>query len=417
MVRFVESFQKTLLSIFVCFLLVQCSSNSTPEQVDHIRILDEIDSLKNVNIYSTEIEPPYSVELIPEVIFESNKEVHIEGSLKHATVDDEGRVYIGATLPGKVGIYVFGSDGAFIKKISNYGRGPGEFEAISSILIFDKTLYVLDTRLHKIGFFSTDDFTHIKDELINKNQIEPKSKFTALMNGVSLNAIGESTLLMEMAVLNLNNLNEFDYRRIYPLNPNGEVGPNPILEIDRYLFYILKGNRNSDIKFGFTPPFSRNTLYETSEKGFIYTAWSENFLIKKYDSSGNYLSAYYYPYENSNLNIRELGLSQERLNIVEETEKPKKWPALYTLELDDEERLWVANITNSDSTYQWWVLDTEGQLMAKFELPGIRTKQSAFSGKPTVIIKNGYFYKREFDYNNDIDRIVKYRIVFKKRLE
>lgn len=401
-----------LLLIFTFIFFISCNHSDKADNLP-----EEIKELEQLKVYSTEEEPTHTIELVPKVIYESNEEVFIEGSLKYATVDDEGRLYIGSTIPGKVGIYVFDSKGAFIKKLSNYGRGPGEFEAISDILVNNKILYILDARLQKIGYFSTDNLIHIKDELIKTEQIKNKSKFTSLMKGVSLNIIEGNELLIEMAVLDLRDLNEFDYTKLYPINFYGEIGFDPILKMDKYLFYILQSNNNSNLKFGFTPPFSRSTLYETSTNGFLYTAWTEDFLIKKYDSRGNYLSTIFYPWKNSDLYVNELGLSKERLNIVKKTNVPKTWPALHTLELDDEGRIWVATITKNDSTYQWWVLNEEGKLLAKFQFPGMRSKQSVFSGKPLIIIKSGYFYYREYDYDQEIDRIIKYKIKFKEREE
>ena len=86
------------------------------------------------------------------------------------------------------------------------------------------------------------------------------------------------------------------------------------------------------------------------------------------------------------------------------------------MEADDEGRLWIAIITDNDSTYQWVVLDQEdGSLLAKFTFSGKRSEISPFASTNLTIIKNGYFYNREYNYEDGIDRIVKYKIVFKER--
>lgn len=96
--------------------------------------------------------------------------------------------------------------------------------------------------------------------------------------------------------------------------------------------------------------------------------------------------------------------------------KPDTWPAVHTMELDDDERLWVATITDSDSTYQWRVISPEGQLLSRFEKAGKRTSRSVMS-KPLIKIYNGYFYELERDIQRGIEQIVKYRIEFKNRIE
>jgi len=82
--------------------------------------------------------------------------------------------------------------------------------------------------------------------------------------------------------------------------------------------------------------------------------------------------------------------------------------------VDDKGRMWAALITESDSVFTWWVLNPDGKLFARFELPGKRSLRSAYS-KPLMMIKNGYFYLHERDFSQGIDRIVKYKIHFTKK--
>lgn len=71
------------------------------------------------------------------------------------------------------------------------------------------------------------------------------------------------------------------------------------------------------------------------------------------------------------------------------------------------------SITDSDSTYEGWILEENGKLMARFSWPEGRSHRSVMVSSFQVIIKNGYLYSAERDIKAGIDRIVKYKIQIK----
>jgi len=164
----------------------------------------------------------------------------------------------------------------------------------------------------------------------------------------------------------------------------------------------------------FTMPFTRNSLVSIDREGNFYTAWAEDFLIKVYDKEGNYKQSFYYPSEKPSLLLDELEINSERQRVLNRYELPETWPALHTMELDDEGRLWVATITESDSTFQWYVLGNDGEILARFQLAGKREYRSVMSD-PLIRVHNGYFYSREVIHQEGIDRVIKYKIHFKQR--
>lgn len=68
---------------------------------------------------------------------------------------------------------------------------------------------------------------------------------------------------------------------------------------------------------------------------------------------------------------------------------------------DDEDRLWVSTIIDSNEVYEWWVLKNTGAVITQFEWP---------RGKPIEVVNNGYLYTRETDEETRIQEIVRYRI-------
>ena len=80
---------------------------------------------------------------------------------------------------------------------------------------------------------------------------------------------------------------------------------------------------------------------------------------------------------------------------------PRTWPVLTFMKIDDQDRLWVATVVKNMNVYQWWVLNTNGKLIARFNWP---------RSKPIKVIKNGNIYTRETDTTTGMSKIVRYRI-------
>ncbi|MFY0684327.1 MAG: 6-bladed beta-propeller [Balneola sp.] len=398
-----------LISIFL--LSISCtkdSSQKTPSIVTDQKT-------KELAINSHLVASSDTVELVLEQTFESNEDVFLDGSLWRTLVDDRDQVIIVVQRLGKLGIYVFNQSGGVESIMGRYGRGPGEFESISSIAVTNDTLWVLDTRLQKISLFSLVDYKHIKDELLDKSLVVGEDKFTRLMKGSKLFTVNKDEVIVKNKVLSLFEPNMFTKSVYYRISEDGKILSPEILQQDRYTMYIFK-ERGSGREFGFTAPFTRTSLFTTNQKGDIYTAWSEDFRIQKHNSRGEYERDFYYDIGKSTLDLDKVDIYQERKKFIAEQGVPQTWPALHTIQADDEGRLWISTITDSDSTFKWFLIDGDsGDLKALFKFKGNRSEISPFVGQPFFEIKNGYFYTREYNYEEGIDRIVKYKIEFKER--
>lgn len=162
-------------------------------------------------------------------------------------------------------------------------------------------------------------------------------------------------------------------------------------------------------RYPFLAPFTRGSLFAISDSGIMYTAWTEELLIKKYGHNGIYQAAFYYPVIKSPLTISKIRMSDWKKRVVKKNLEHNTWPALNTMEIDNENRLWVSTITENDSTFDWWVLNENGELLAKLHWHGQRDDRSP-GHKPLIRIKNGHFYDRERDVRNGIDRIKKFKV-------
>ncbi|MTI87885.1 MAG: 6-bladed beta-propeller [Balneolaceae bacterium] len=346
-------------------------------------------------------------------VFEDSDEFFMPGGIFTFEVDDNDRMYISSTVPGDPGIYVFNGEGKFLKKLGRFGRGPGDFEAVSSLVIADSNLYALDARLNKILVYSGDTLEFIWDEYIETDPAKTSDRFTHLMGGKGLYLISEDAFLVSMQVRNLHDFNEFPYKRYYIMDMEGALDSTYLASLQTPSYYNPKGFSRENSKSVFAAPFTPASRVAVSNSGYMYTNWTKDFTIYKLYYKEGIVDSIQFPYQNALLNITHAGLSKRELKDVKEQGYPTHWPAIYTIVLDDKEQLWVGTITESDSTYQWYVLTPEGKIRARFTWPGKRNKNDV-AGQPLIKIKNGFFYEHESDYEEGIDRIVKYRISFKE---
>lgn len=346
-------------------------------------------------------------------IFEDGSEVFMPGSITNFEVDDNDNVHMSSLIAGEVGIYTFNGQGEFLKRIGQYGRGPGDFEAIASLAVDDNNLYVFDSRLQKISVFSTANHEFTSDKIIETKPAQTTDIFTQLMRGKTLFPIEKGQFLLLMFVELMNDFNKYQYERLYRINNEGVLVPGKVTEVKKHQSYNPKGFNMERPKPIFTAPFTRASRIAVSDAKYVYTNWTEDFTIYKIHYEEGVVDSIHYPYQNALLDLSDTELSKNRLNDVKEQGHPTHWPAIYTIVADDNKQLWVGTITESDSTYQWYVLDEEGELRARFTLPG-RRNENFVASQPLIKIKNGYFYEHEFNYEADIDRIVKYHISFKE---
>ncbi|WP_147303564.1 hypothetical protein [Rhodohalobacter sp. SW132] len=132
----------------------------------------------------------------------------------------------------------------------------------------------------------------------------------------------------------------------YPLSKNGEIVSAPLLVVDRFPFYFpIETDR---LELPFPMPFTRSSLVSFSRDGRFYTNWTDDFLIRIYDSEGEFEEVWYESVTKSELDMNIFELSRFRERSLAQYEMPETWPAVHTMELDDEDRLWVATITDSD---------------------------------------------------------------------
>lgn len=407
--------KNTITFLIWCLVLTGCSgmeredlSKQVPEQVQN---------LENVTIHSSEEEPEYDIELIRELAIVDNKQVYF-GTPQFVEADDSGRLFIANGLAtGIPKVRIFDSDGYYLGSLGRSGRGPGEFLSVNNLMFHSGALYVFDGRLLLVHTFSLETLEYEDTIYLHPQNRDDFDEMKVVSNIYPLKVQGDGTFLVRytefpsvgaMSSMGTDASSEEGYRWYFNLSADGSRLTNLIFE-EEYTS-IMPG-------FNSAPePFENAPLFAHSEDGKFYTAWSKDFLIRAYDAEGNYLRAFYHPFEKRPLTrdeAREI-VVENAVNASDEREEreklnqvtlPETWPVLHSMEVDDENLLWISTIVDSDEIYRWWIVDSRGALLARFDWPRDRE---------IMEIKNGYMYARETD-ESGVASVVKYRIEMSER--
>jgi hypothetical protein len=387
-------------------------SGKKAEQTD-----ESLDTLNHVDTYSANSKPRYSITFEKTASYGStqNHLVLVGGGAnqgQNAKVDDKGRVFIPDRKRGFIA--VFARDGRYLTSMGRKGKGPGEFDVIGNLRIGPKYLYANDTFLQRINVFSLDLLAFSHTILMNPSKWEYIKKLRTFgstnhlfigKNGRLLLQLGPN--LPKLASTNAKQFekyNQKDYYHYYWMNAHGKIRPLQILKqkAQRRVFTTFRGRPTV-----FRLPIYSKPLLAVSRDGVLFAARSENFLIKVYDANGNYIRSIHYTYKKVPLHRKTLikrydiySYPTARLSAVKHIKLPKAWPALHSIRLDDQNRLWVSTIVKNQKVYQWWVLNKEGKLLARFTWP---------RDKPIQDIQNNALYVSVRN-KEGVVRIVRYKI-------
>jgi len=385
--------------IFLFGIVLQVLCIGCSKKKPSVKIPKQYQSLKNLRAYSVSNQQPDTVRLQRQQTYGHSGKALI-GKIRDITVDHAGRVYIADSKQWN--IKVFRPDGSYIKTLGRSGRGPGEFVDIIFIQIQNNHLYAFDNRLKRAVIFSLDSlqYSHAIKMARNKNSIKQISSSHLDHYWVQ----NDHKFLMRF-IKNVSKPMKKHYHRggkilykgyYYFMNTKGEISSNKLFAMPfRYSVFRPVGKG----MVGFPTDLYGQSLITTGAKNNIYAAWSDHFLIKVYNSEGNYQRAIYYPYHKAELSPKSL-YSKFGRKTVHKMDVPKTWPALNSMKIDSQNQLWVSTIVKNKKVYQWWVLKPNGKLIARFRWP---------RSKPIELIKNGSVYTKE-KTKKGVPQVVRYKI-------
>jgi hypothetical protein len=381
---------RTVLCLIPITILIGCSG--TPE----FEIPEEIAALENLAVFPADAEPVHEISLEKVAVFGDTDDVLI-GQIGSFTTDDRGRVFL-VDINQRT-IHLFKPDGEWIGRIGSEGEGPGEFRGIGTLRTVHGMLHAIDANLRRISRFDLE--TLELHSTVSLSEDQPPVDFM-FPHAYFVRPDG-SYLVFFTAPFLPDDDSETRYWDSVVLNENGRYESEVFLKVRADEWLVDSGE---DFIRAFPPPYGRISRFAMSDDGQLYHAWSEHMMIKVYDTDGSYARAIYHHYPKVPLrrdDVLEAFADREERDrsILRARPMPDTWPAFGMMHLDDENRIWLATITDNRDEYNWWVLESSGELLATFTWP---------RSKAIRHIHNGYVYTGETDEETGLQKIVKYEI-------
>lgn len=389
--------KKRLFLILLLLLSWACSAHKTE------KVPESISELKNLTAYPANVKPKETISFKKDAVYGNSKEVLI-GRIGDVAVDSLGQVFIADVQ--KQTIDVFEPDGRFLTYLGRSGPGPGEFSYIKSLQIRNDLLYAFDSNfgIRRVNIFTLDTLAYKETILIDKKRGKYKLLEKAYPGIYKIYVRNNGTYLAEFIANSFTPNKEWQNVEmkgmLYPLDRTGEIVSDKPIEFMEEI---------RTFKWGLIPikAFWGNAFTVLTSDNTIFWSGPDHFLIKVYRPNGVYQRAFYYPHKKILLTqasaiktkVPDLLIKNMKFMKLHRT-----WPVLMRMKIDNQDRLWVATVVQNMKVYQWWVLNPNGKLIARFNWP---------RGKPIKVIKNGYIYTQEKDTAAGISKIVRYKIAMK----
>lgn len=397
-----------------------CSPDPGPEPV---RALDEIPQhireVDSLTVYPADSEPLYTLELVSRQSFGGSGRPHWK-VITGCEVDDNGRVIMrGLTTEFKTELHAYNPDGTYRGQIGRYGSGPGEYQFVSpNFQIEAGQVFLYDEFAERLSMFTTEDYAFKKTtRLQDWNVRDLETVRNMELGGFYARSDGNLLAIFQAPPAGSGRTAN---TKLMPVDTDGNVlTPKPVLELPSP-FYIVgdnqgHGNNMLQSSIRIPLPFMGLSLVALTGVDEMYTARTDEFLIKKYDSKGTYVFAFYYPVKGPPFDMesfvkREAGPLPRNAfkKVLEEAdmEIPKSFSVIKDLIVDDDNRNWVSVVVDYPDTNEWWVLGESGELHAKMVPP---------ENEVICDIQNGYLYTRFFNGSGDGEesfdsKVVKYSI-------
>lgn len=402
---------KNSIFLFLILSIVSCSDSDSSE----VQSEQPDFSISDRLTVHPAVEKADTLQLIRYTKFGDTEDVFYS-SLSEFAVDDSGRVYVADSGWGSRSLHIYNPDGSYVMKLAGEGKGPGEFLSLSNLQFNSGNIMFYDSELKRIKLFSVDP---------------PELSKTILVENLSVGE-GVNRLLKDPTEINLESDGNFlvgfeetprvenagnRLKSYFRLDSDFNVISENLINIKAREFTHSNQEQNTgNVQFRIMKdfPFFARNFFVSSQEGEFYTVETRHFMIREYDKDGDYVSGFYHPFNSPKVTRQDAFNSINELaeDLAKNVDLPAFWPVVNSITVDDENRFWVSANTENEDYFEWWVLEESGELKAKFRLPGNRYQQPG--GRDNMVVKNGYFYKREVDPVAQTSSIIKYKIQFKE---
>lgn len=396
--------------LFLLIILVGCGCRDTTEiQAEKL----DTSNAENLTIYPSK-QNVDTVLLKKKKYYGNTKDVFF-GTMTEFAVDGLGRVYVADGGWGSRSLHVYNPDGSYLMKLAGEGKGPAEFLSLNNLHFNSDKVVFYDSDLKRIKVFKVNP-----PKLSNTILVETRNLVgldqSMLKFPVEINLQSDGTFLVGFQEFPRIDNSGKRIKSYYHLDSKFNVISEKLIDLKAKKYtHSNREQTTGKVQFKVMKyfPFFERSFFIPSRDGGFYTVESPNFLVKKYDKYGKYISSFSHPYKSPKVTREDAykSVNSGSEGLAQSIELPEFWPVITNIFFDDENRFWISTITENEESYEWWVLKESGEVIGKFELPGNRFRP--LEGLENIIVKNNYLYMREVDSVNNSTKIVRYEIEFR----
>tara|TARA_R110000868_G_scaffold408293_7_gene691093 strand:+ start:47864 stop:49021 length:1158 start_codon:yes stop_codon:yes gene_type:complete len=369
--------------LFVIILLAGLSGCSDPQK--------SIKNLPNLTTFSIEGVP--EIQLIKDESFRGaqNSEVIKIGDI---TVDDDGKVYFVDEYNHK--IQVVDADGNPVGSMGRGGGRPGEFRKLGNIEVHSGIIYGFDEGRKAMNTYNTRDFNFRKSTQFSVQSLTGDSLKTAALYSAVILSGGNYLVAFQVVESPTNRPLYF-----YKADESGAIISDQLITFPNKSLFVESSSNGMTIMM---MPYERETFLITNSEGNLFKLFSEEMVIRKFDPNGRYVEAWKYLVQKRTLNRSDALDLYDDVDIrraIRGAKLPSNWPVVANFLVDNEDRFWVATVSQNLENYTWYILGKQGALIGKVILPR-KVEIKA--------IQNGKVYAREINKRTYAEEVVRYEI-------
>ncbi len=350
------------LLIFILFSGFLGCDRATQNHVEHLQ-----------NIRSFNVANAIEIILVQDYDFKGSQNAKVT-KIGDIATDERGNIYFSDVFKNK--IHVVDSSGVPLATMGRSGGRDGEFYKLGIIEVVGDLVYAFDEERVSMILFDANSFNFRTSVIFSSQDFNNDS--LRVLNPYSAQILSESEFLVGFQQVNSPTDRQLFYFRT---DHKAETYSEQLLTYPNKKLFVEQGSEGITIMM---MPYERETLLQTDSIGNLYTLFTEDFLVKKFDREGNYLEAWYYPFEKRTLNKSDAIEKYTETNIrraIRGDDTPNTWPAVAHYFIDKNDHHWVATITQNLENYTWYVLNSDGEVLGvleisrDFELLAVRDNQ------------------------------------------
>ncbi|MFU8813096.1 MAG: 6-bladed beta-propeller [Balneolaceae bacterium] len=342
-------FKKGIFLFFVILMATGCSGEVALERPD------DLADVEPLYLHDGRTASAPEVSLTPVAEFGEVGDV-LYRTISAAAVTKSGRVFLADQNEGVVHAYEPG--GTYIRQVGGKGEGPGEFRTTTNIHVHGDELIVLDVNTRRLSFFDAETL-----EFDRAVALEGSGETSISSLPIGVRPVDEEKLVVLTSRFTMSDGKASTTLMPVVIDREGTVLNRPEIDVPATEMLMLQSDNSINM---FSLPYNERGILGLLGRDRFFTANSARFYLRIYDLEGTFQYAIYYHMPTIPVAFDRLMSDYEPhvRQSAREAGVPEQMPVLSTITADEEGRFWVGLPNEEDAEQTYWILSTEGELLA-----------------------------------------------------